>query len=79
MNQAILFNDDIHFDASRRRLVFTAMVSGMIVPCVVLVPETEHEPVTHFRSHQFDYEMQAEQLIEDEDYSASGEIELTFL
>ncbi|MBQ4812614.1 DUF1488 domain-containing protein [Pseudoalteromonas luteoviolacea] len=79
MNQSILFNDDIHFDGSRRRLVFTAMVSGMIVPCVVTVPETEHEPIAHFRNHQFDYEMQAEQRIEDEDYSASGEVELTFL
>ncbi|MBQ4839924.1 MULTISPECIES: DUF1488 family protein [Pseudoalteromonas] len=79
MNQAILFNDDIHFDASRRRLVFTAMVSGMIVPCVVEVPESEVEPIMHFRNHQFDYEMQAEELIEDEHYSSSGEVELTFL
>jgi len=79
MNQAILFNDDIHFDAPRRCLVFTAMVSGMIVPCIVTVPETEAEPLIHFRKFQFDYEMQAEQLIEDERYSASGEVELTFL
>ncbi|KZN54821.1 DUF1488 domain-containing protein [Pseudoalteromonas luteoviolacea] len=79
MNQAVLFNDDIHYDVALSRLVFTAMVSGMIVPCVIAVPATLEEPLVHFRNHQFDYEMQAEELIEDESYSASGEIELTFL
>lgn len=79
MNQQILINDDIHFDDTRNCLVFTAMVSGMLVSCVIATALPRELAFTHFKAHQFDYEMQAEQLIEDEAYSAQGEIELVQL
>ncbi|WP_125718697.1 DUF1488 domain-containing protein [Pseudoalteromonas rubra] len=79
MNQQILINDDIHYDDTRQCLVFTAMVSGMLVSCVIETTLPNEQALAHFKAHQFDYEMQAEQLIEDEAYSAQGEIELVQL
>ncbi|MCG7564430.1 MULTISPECIES: DUF1488 domain-containing protein [Pseudoalteromonas] len=79
MNQQILINDDIHYDETRQCLIFTAMVSGMLVSCVIATSLTKQQALTHFKAHQFDYEMQAEQLIEEEAYSAQGEIELVQL
>ncbi|MCF2911145.1 DUF1488 domain-containing protein [Pseudoalteromonas sp. DL2-H2.2] len=79
MNQQILINDDIHYDDTRQCLVFTAMASGMLVSCVIETTLSKEQALTHFKAHQFDYEMQAEQQIEEEAYSAQGEIELVQL
>ncbi|QTL36531.1 DUF1488 domain-containing protein [Pseudoalteromonas viridis] len=76
MNQQILINDDIHYDDTRQCLVFTAMVSGMLVSCVIETTLPKELALAHFKAHQFDYEMQAEQQIDEEAYSAQGEIEL---
>ncbi|CAH9059855.1 hypothetical protein PSECIP111951_02825 [Pseudoalteromonas holothuriae] len=78
MNQGILFNDDVN--ANDNKLVFTAMVNGMMVKCVLAVPLMNSETaIKHFQDHQFDYEMQAELLIEDEMYELDGSILLTLL
>lgn len=80
MNQGILFNDEISFETELKQLTFTAMVGGMIVPCVVPVPfSDEIAAQAYFAQHQFDYEMQAEQLIEDEAFQINGSILLTFI
>jgi hypothetical protein len=80
MNQGILFNDQIEFNAKQRTLTFNAMVSGMIVPCVITTPFNEDsKALAHFAQHQFDYEIQAEQLIEDEAYQPDGSVSLAFL
>ena len=79
MNQAVLFNDDANYIASSQLITFTAMVSGMIVKCVIKTELEQNAALTHFKAHQFDYEMQAEQLIEDEAYSADGSIQLQFI
>ena len=79
MNQAVLFNDDANYIAFSQQITFTAMVSGMIVKCVIKTELEHNAALTHFKAHQFDYEMQAEQLIEDEAYSADGSIQLQFI
>ena len=77
MNQAILFNDDARFDAIKQRIEFTAMNSGLIIRCCIAFEGEEVKALTHFAEHQFDYEMQAEALIEEESYSAEGEVLLS--
>lgn len=77
MNQAILFNDDARFDAIKQRIEFTAMNSGLIIRCCVAFEGEEAAALAHFTEHQFDYEMQAEALIEEESYSAEGEVLLS--
>ncbi|CAM4269140.1 DUF1488 family protein [Pseudoalteromonas byunsanensis] len=78
MNQGILFNDDVN--VAHNCLAFTAMVNGMMVKCIIATPSMSDEAaLKHFKDHQFDYEMQAEQLIEDEIYEEDGSVLLTFL
>ncbi|MCF6437461.1 MULTISPECIES: DUF1488 family protein [Pseudoalteromonas] len=78
MNQGILFNDDVN--VVENTLTFTAMVNGMIVKCLIVTPPmTDEAALKHFQAHQFDYEMQAEQLIEDEVYEEDGSILLAFV
>ncbi|MEL7387167.1 MAG: DUF1488 family protein [Pseudomonadota bacterium] len=77
MNQAILFNDDASFNATQQRIEFTAMNSGLIIRCCVAFEGEEVTALAHFAKHQFDYEMQAEELIEEESYSAEGEVLLS--
>ena len=77
MNQAILFNDDASFNATQQRIEFTAMNFGLIIRCCVAFEGEEATALAHFTEHQFDYEMQAEALIEEESYSAEGEVLLS--
>ncbi|WP_105167186.1 DUF1488 family protein [Pseudoalteromonas sp. T1lg23B] len=78
MNQGILFNDDVN--VTHNGLIFTAMVNGLMVKCIIATPPMSDEAaLKHFQAHQFDYEMQAEQLIEDETYEDDGSVLLTFL
>lgn len=77
MNQAILFNDDASFNVTQQRIEFTAMNSGLIIYCCIAFEGEEAAALNHFAEHQFDYEMQAEALIEEESYSAEGEVLLS--
>ncbi|KJY86068.1 DUF1488 domain-containing protein [Pseudoalteromonas piscicida] len=77
MNQAILFNDDISYQQGE--LTFTAMASGQLIRCKIATKFEQDAAIAHFAQHQFDYEMQAEQLIEEEAFNEAGEISLAFL
>jgi len=77
MNQAILFNDDASFNATKQRIEFTAMNSGLMIRCCIAFEGEKVSALTHFSTYQFDYEMQAEELIEKESYSAEGEVLLS--
>jgi len=77
MNQAILFNDDASFNTTQQRIEFTAMSSGLIIRCCIAFEGEEIKAIAHFADHQFDYEMQAEALIEEESFSAEGEVLLS--
>lgn len=81
MNQAILFNDDIAFDEKQHCLRFTAMNMGMRIPCEIPLPPKMDKDValSHFAELQFDYEADAEELIEAEAFSASGTITIQFI
>ncbi len=77
MNQAILFNDDASYHQGELR--FTAMASGQLIICKIITKLPQQQALEHFAQHQFDYEIQAEQLIEDEMISSEGEVTLDFL
>ena len=77
MNQAILFNDDASFNATQQRIEFTAMNSGLIIRCCIAFEGEEATALAHFAEHKFDYEMQAEALIEEESYSEESEVILS--
>lgn len=77
MNQAILFNDDISYQQGE--LTFTAMACGQLIRCKITTELDQEAALAHFAQHQFDYEMQAEQLIEDEAFNEAGEVSLAFL
>jgi hypothetical protein len=81
VNQAILFNDDISFDAQRHCLCFTAMQMGMRIRCEISVPAymSKDVAIVHFKQCQFEYEAEAEELIEAEVVSASGIVALRFI
>jgi hypothetical protein len=80
MNQSILFNDDVSMDSKAGVLSFSAMVGGMIVECKIPTPPmNEEEALAHFKTKQFDYEMMAEQLIEDEEFQNDGSVLLCFI
>ncbi|CCQ10664.1 hypothetical protein PALB_15310 [Pseudoalteromonas luteoviolacea B = ATCC 29581] len=80
MNQAILFNDDAKYNESEQRIVFTAMSMGMLVPCFIgCTFDNNQDAMTHFEKYRFDYEIQAEEKLEAELFTASGEIELSFI
>ena len=77
MNQAILFNDDVSYHQGELR--FTAMAAGQLITCKIITKLPKQQALVHFAQHQFDYEMQAEQLIEDEIFNSNGEVTLDFL
>lgn len=76
MNQAIQFIDRVEFSAKEKRLYFYAQVSGLLVSCFYTTTKNEQEALKHFTQHRFDYEDQAERLIEDEAYNADGSIRI---
>ncbi|MFC3033197.1 DUF1488 family protein [Pseudoalteromonas fenneropenaei] len=75
MNQAILFNDDARYDEESGTLQFTAMSMGMMISCVVKLDGfTQSAAIEHFTQYRFDYEQQAEDLIADEEFTATGQV-----
>jgi len=75
MNQSILFNDDMTWDASLQQLQFTAQSSGARIICQVtlsylqkqgLSSEEAKEIVGFAQLIQFDIEEDAQQAIADE-------------
>lgn len=78
MNQAIQFVDRVEY--KNGLLTFYATVNGLLVPCVIALNAKERsEALSHFAKLRFDYEEQAQQLIEDEAYNEDGEVLVTSL
>ncbi|ATC92884.1 DUF1488 domain-containing protein [Pseudoalteromonas tunicata] len=81
MNQAVLFNDDVSFDAQLQQLTFSAMANGQLIQCVIELTNfklaNKNEALVYFQLYKFDYEELAEQLIEDEEYDDNGLIVIT--
>lgn len=74
MNQAILFTDNVDFDATTNSVVFYAQVSGLLVNCRYESQFKKEEALAKFVAARFDYEDIAENAIEDERFDQNGEI-----
>lgn len=80
MNQSVLFNDEILYSENKKTITFTAMVNGAIVQCIIKTNiTTENKARSHFDSRRFDYEILAEDLIEDEQFDQNGNILLSLI
>ncbi|WP_462170659.1 DUF1488 family protein [Pseudoalteromonas xiamenensis] len=77
MNQAILFNDNATYCSDKQCITFTAMQQGMRIECQIATTfDSSEDAIAHFEQWRFDYEEQAEELIEAEAFSAQGFITL---
>ena len=65
MNQAILFNDDHHYDNSKQRWIFTGSLSGEQVMVVVESRLHQHSKITD--ALKFDWEILVEDWLEHND------------
>ena len=86
MNQSILFNDDVEWQASEQRVAFSAMLLGTRIPCYMSLQELEQlagEPLPRagdifraFAACQFDIVALAERKLEEQDFAEDGAIYL---
>ncbi|OCH12125.1 hypothetical protein A6E05_11180 [Aliivibrio sp. 1S165] len=84
MNQSILFSDDVQWNEETQTILFSAQQMGNLIQCHVAISWLESESgeviindadaLRVFEEYRFDVEEQAEALIEDEEFNASGEI-----
>ena len=73
MNQAIQFVDRVEY--INGVLTFYAMANGMLIPCTIDMDNIERsDALTHFAQLRFDYEEVAQQLIEDGEFTAEGQV-----
>ncbi|GLT13352.1 DUF1488 domain-containing protein [Vibrio algivorus] len=85
MNQNILFVDRYEWDCERQAVVFQAQQAGQLIDCIVslgLLSQLDNANVSKenalavFERVRFDLEDIAEQAIEKEEFSPTGEIVL---
>lgn len=86
MNQSILFPDIQEWNPELEAVVFPAQQSGALIECLVSMQElqkisgvdinSEEEALAAFADVRFDLEELAEELIEDEAFNQSGQIEV---
>ncbi|MCE9788575.1 DUF1488 domain-containing protein [Shewanella chilikensis] len=86
MNQGIIFSDLCQWQAESNRLKFMAQQQGVNIPCYVGIQRMqqlsgkvlleEQEILSLFEQWRFDFEDEAEALIEQECFNGAGEIEL---
>jgi len=86
MNQSILFLDIQVWNPELEAVVFPAQQSGALIECLVSMQElqkisgvdinSEEEALAAFADVRFDLEELAEELIEDEAFNQSGQIEV---
>lgn len=86
MNQSILFSDGQQWNSEKQCIILYAQQMGNLIPCLVFVSwlalesgETitnELDALRIFEEYRFDIEEHAEALIEDEEFNASGEVEI---
>ncbi|MGO2496902.1 MAG: DUF1488 domain-containing protein [Vibrio litoralis] len=83
MNQNILFSDRCEWDDKRQAVVFQAQQAGQLIDCIVslgLLSKLDDTKVSKenalaaFERVRFDFEDLAEEAIEDEKFSPTGEI-----
>jgi len=87
MNQSILFSDDLTVELDNQCVRFSAQQMGSLINCSVSFSWLEEESGESvcsqekaseiFNQLRFDIEDTAEALIEDEEFNASGEIEIS--
>ncbi len=86
MNQSILFPDIQEWNSELEVIVFPAQQSGALIECIVNVQElqkisgasinSKEQALAVFADVRFDLEELAEELIEDEAFNQSGQIEV---
>lgn len=87
MNQSILFPDLQNWDESLQAVVFSAQQAGALIECVISKAELEklsgqlindgQQALAVFTDYRFDAEELAEELIENEDFTRDGKINIT--
>ena len=87
MNQAILFPDMQHWHQASQSVVFPAQHVGALIECVVSISvlrkisgeaiENSQQALQVFAQWRFDLEELAETLIEDEEFNAQGQVEIS--
>ncbi len=86
MNQSIIFSDELKIEPEELRVYFSAQQMGHLISCSVSFSWLEEQSGEFildqdkacevFNQLRFDIEDEAEALIEDEEFNASGEIEI---
>ncbi len=87
MNQSILFSDTQTVDETLKQVIFPAQQAGMLIECVISFDKLselsgqdigeDKQALQLFSEYRFDIEELAEALIEDENYNALNQIEIT--
>ncbi|MDG3086721.1 DUF1488 domain-containing protein [Vibrio hannami] len=86
MNQSILFPDIQEWKEESQVVIFPAQQSGALIECLVSKPKlaelsgrdivSGEDALSAFTDLRFDLEEIAEELIEDEMFNSSGQIEI---
>ena len=86
MNQSILFPDMQSWNEVQQVVTFPAQQSGALIECLIRVVVLEslsgcdiksgEQALEVFAQNRFDIEELAEELIEEEEYNASGKIDV---
>ncbi|MDC9594269.1 DUF1488 domain-containing protein [Xenorhabdus sp. IM139775] len=69
MNQSIQFPDREEWDEIENKVIFPAMVDGLLVECIISSDEIikrygkDHHPLDLFRQHRWDLEEEFETVI----------------
>ena len=76
MNQQLIFNNDVVFDATRHAISFSCLVSGLKVHCYIPLPAEQQAEafLQQIKADAFHWEDAAEQAIADDAYNSAGEI-----
>jgi len=69
MNQAILFNDDHHYDTELQHWIFTGILSGENVQIIVDTTTDQHVIITD--AVKFDWEILVEDWLENNELTSS--------
>jgi len=85
MNQSILFPDIQTWDEENQSVVFPAQQSGALIECLISLEQLaklagreveSDQALAVFNELRFDLEELAEELIEEEEFNSSGQIEI---
>ncbi|MGF1698414.1 DUF1488 domain-containing protein [Vibrio lamellibrachiae] len=86
MNQSILFPDIQNWNEEKKVINFSAQQSGALIECSISISQLEllsdkkivspQLALEIFKEYRFDIEELAEELIEQEEFDASGSIEI---